>query len=259
MCSAYGCGGIVAVAWSTELVPVSVEIDGRGAAGEALALRQAAGSWLRRGRARARDIPATLRAGGVGAVVGWLGYCLVFGLARGFEYFGVPGYWSHAFLPYLSAFLVTGLGYGLLAPFVASVQHRKPVRTALATGAAAFVVYLAAPSTTFAIVSLTALLGTLSAATVGEALFGPYRALGRRLGRAAAPLRYLLTSSIFLVASLAAVQLRGYSFSAGILAECFAWALLAGVAGGHALEIGKEEYRKHLVALVEGPQEPAEG
>lgn len=258
MCSAYGCGGIVAVAWTAAMVPREIEID--GSPGErALALRTLWTSLRRRGRDRARDLPATLVAGGVGGAVATASLLAGWVAIYGSRLLGYESFWYRGMLPYAAVFLGCGLTYGLASPFLAPLQHRRPGAVTLVSGLLALTIYLGAPEVSFLVAAASGWLGILSAATLGERLLGTYRPMGRRLGRAAAPLRYLLVGSFFFACSIGAVLARGFVLRPGLLMECLAWGLLAALGGGHALEVGKEEYRKHLVARIEGaPPEPPE-
>lgn len=254
MCSTYGCGGIAAVPWRSDLVPAEVAIDGRRGA-HGLALRTLATSLARRGRERARDLPATLGAGLLGSLVATGALVLVWPLLEGTWLLWRGGFWTYFVMPYALTYAACGLGYGILSPFLAPVQHRYPIRLAVGSGVAALAVYLGAAEITFPVVGVACLFGVLSAATLGEGILGPYRPLGRRLGGLATVLRYLFVGSFFFAAGVAAAATRGFHPTPTVLAECAIWGLLAALGGGHALEVGKEEYRKHLVALVEGPGE----
>ena len=251
MCSAYGCGGIAAVPWRADLVPVEVAIDGRRAHG--LALRTMTSSLLRKGRERARDLPATMLAGGLGAAAATGALILAWPMLRGTWILLRPGFWNNFVAPYAFTYAACGLGYGFLSPFLAPLQHRRPVTVAVVSGAAAFAVYLGAPQVTWAVVGVAALLGVLAAATVGERILGPHRPLGRRLGWLGTAGRYLFVGVFFFLAATGAALARGFHPTPTLLTECALWGLLAALGGGHALEVGKEEYRKHLIALVEGP------
>lgn len=254
MCSTYGCGGIAAVAWSTDLVPIEVAIDGhQGTHG--LALRTVVSSLARRARERARDLPATLGAGALGAAIATVTLVATWPMLRGTWILARSGFWTNFVGPYALVYAATGIGYGLLSPFLAPIQHRRPVLVATVSGLAAIACYLGAPQINWTVVGVSSLLGILTAATAGEWILGPFRPLGRRLGRLATPSRYLFVGLTFFFAAILVATTRGFHATPTLLAECAIWGLLAALGGGHALEVGKEEYRKHLVALVEGPQD----
>jgi hypothetical protein len=254
MCSTYGCGGIAAVPWSHDLVPVEVSIDGHSRA-HGLALRTLASGLARRARERARDLPATLGAGTLGAGLATIALIGAWPLLQGTWVLWRPGFWHNFVGPYALVYACVGLGYGLVSPFLAPFQHRRPALTTVVSGVAAITFYLSAPTITWTVVGISAFLGILSAATLGEWALGPYRPAGRRLGRLATLARYGFVGAFFFAAAVAVATTRGFTATPSLFAECAIWGLLAALGGGHALEVGKEEYRKHLVALVEGPEE----
>lgn len=261
LCSTYGCGGLRAIPYSRALVPQEVHLDESQLTevGPSLGLRIR--RWTQ-GSLRSpgvRALPATLRAGFTGGIVASLAF-----------YFGIAAWispkllfhprWIGHFLGYGSGLVGVGLLYGLLSPFLATYQHRYPLAMTWIAGLASVGCFLLSlPGSPLfglsaALLAIpTGILGILSAATFAEWLFGPYRPWGRRLGRASAAARHAVTGGMFLTCSLLILTLVGLPLGTSEILEVLSWTLLATVAAGHSLEVGKEELRKHLIAQVEGP------
>ena len=250
LCSTYGCGGIRAVPYSGTLVPARVSIDEDTRALAPLGERVRA---VARGLSRRHgDLQVTLRAGLLGA----LGASVAM-VAMIVTLVSPAVLSSPIFLPIMAGYVVgllaAGLGYGALAPYVAPLQHRAPLRTALGSGALAVASFFAGGVTGGAFFMVTVLAGATCAGSFSEWLVGPHTRFGRQLGSAATPLRYGATAATFFLGSLAASLAIGLPFSSGVVGEIGIWTVLAALAASHSMEVGREEYRKHLVALVEGP------
>lgn len=252
LCSTYGCGGIRAVPFRRDLVPHQVAIH-EGSLVEAPLTERVRALALRLGR-RHQDMAVTLQAGVVGALGASLTMAVLLGMLVSPAILVSP-----AFLPILVGYVVglfsAGLSYGALAPYLAPAQHRAPLRTAALAGGASLAAFLTGGVHGGALFMVTVLGGMTCAGSAAEWLLGPFTHLGRRLGTAATPLRYLVTAATFYLGSLVAVGALGMSLSTGVLGEIGIWTVLAALAAGHTMEVGREEYRKHLAALVEEPGE----
>jgi hypothetical protein len=253
-CSTFGCGGIAAVPWVADLVPrnaltidetTAVDRPGRG---PAALLRARLGG-------RVKDLPVTLKAGLRGGLAATATLAVFVAAAvQGPWILLMPIFWKYM-AGACSLLVGTGGIYGLAAPFLAPLQHRYPLRTGLVAALASVVCFfgLGGISGDFLFFVATLLTGMAAASSLAEWLAGPYRRLGRKLGAWAAPVRYGLTGLVFFVCSVVAHLIGGLPTDSGSLAIITIFTVLAALTAGHSLEAGREEYRKHLIALVEGP------
>jgi hypothetical protein len=256
LCSTYGCGGLRAVAYSRDLVPREVQLD------ESLqTVDPEISPWSLEALRRpwivgpvAKVLPATLKAGLQGGLAASLTMIAAMGLWLGPLALLNPGMVG-LMIGYGSGLIGIGLFYGWLSAFLSTYQHRYPLRTTLVSGVISLSCFLLGAYTEPLLFLPTVILGILSASTAAEWLFGPYRRWGRRLGKASVAARYFSTATIFMVCSLIAAQLAGIPLGTGEWIEALVWSIVAAVAAGHSLEVGKEEYRKHLIALVDGRED----
>jgi hypothetical protein len=250
LCSTYGCGGIRAVAFSRGLVPQQVAIEEGSQALVPLGTRLHALAQ-RLGR-RHGDLAVTLRAGTLGAMGASVAMVAMLVTLVSPAVLASPSFLP-VVLGYVVGLFAVGLGYGALAPYLAPLQHRAPLRTAVGSGLISLAAFFAGGVTGGASFMITVLAGAASAGSFAEWLVGPHTRFGRQLGATATPLRYAATAATFFLCSLAASLTIGLPFSAGVLGEIGIWTVLVALAASHSMEVGREEYRKHLVALVEGP------
>lgn len=252
LCSTYGCGGIQAVPYSPDLVPrqVAIHEGSRALVPFEERLRTVAQRLAR----RHGDLAVTLRAGVVGALGATVAMVLMLVALVSPAVLSSP-----SFLPVITGYVVglfaAGLGYGVLAPYLAPLQHRAPLRTSLVAGGIAVASFFTGGATGGAAFLITVLAGATSAGTFSEWLVGPHTRFGRQLGAAATPVRYGATAASFFLGSLAASLMMGLPFSLGVVGEIGIWTVLAALAASHSMEVGRAEYRKHLVALVKGDSE----
>lgn len=216
--------------------------------------------WLRRVRAAASSMPRTLAAAGAGAVFAYTAmqaFILVMG-----HYFYAGALESAAW-----QMLMLGGVYGLVAPFAAPGQHRAPLRVA-ARAMAAWGIFLVMARVLPWMVGWSDLGGVmmvvrkagfygcvvtsiLVAASVAEAQLGAMRPAAERLGRLALPARMLASWVLTwaLILPLHSVWwVVGWIQHPVQLVEVAVWSLLAVGSGVAAIETGKTEYRKSLLA-----------
>lgn len=191
-------------------------------------------SLKRKALTRSKDLPKTLGAGLFGSVLTMFGFWLFVGSAArdGMLWLGL---------------LFCGLGPGLLAPFVAPSQHRRPMMTTAITGVAFFTFYamrLVHLDWRFFWSSMTVAAGILFATSIAEAVFGKLTALGQALGTAGSPVRHLASWGFFMLAIMAGAITNGEMLSTLAYKEISVLSVLALVAAVPALEMGKEEHRK---------------
>lgn len=256
-CATYGCGGIAAVPYrgGADTVPALLIDETTAPAG----VRAGPGALLRAGLgARAKDLPVTLRAGLRGGLAATATLAAFVGVAvQGPWILLHPLFWKY--MAGASALLVgTGGIYGLAAPFLAPQQHRFPLRTGLVASIASLVCFfgLGGIGGDFVFFVATLLTGMAAASSLAEWVAGRFRPLGRKLGARAGPVRYALTGLVFFAGSVIAHLLGGLPTDSGSLAIITIFTVLAAMTAGHSLEVGREEYRKHLIALVERPGDP---
>lgn len=239
-CSIYGCGGEAALPWRPR----------PGSPGVSLTLAEApppparagvVAGLTRRLRHRARDLPRTLADGGFAALLTFLAYLLLEGV-------------TGPVLRPLVGFLAVGLAHGLAAPFLAPVQHRHP---AALGGLAAFGFLLAFPRRlmifTLARGSLLVLLCSVYASSLAEAVAGDRTALGERLGAGALALRYVLTMVVASGLWLAVFRLTAppdFQYTWQELRFFGLLGLLSAAGAAPALERGRDEFRKKLMASL---------
>lgn len=201
---------------------------------------------VRKLRTRARDVPRTLVTGLAGAAASVACY-LLFNPARG-----------EPTMLYLAIFLTGGL-YGLLSPFMAPTQIRRPGRMATA-GLVSFVgLYLFGEwlhiSGDWALALIVPLFffAFVFASSTSEWLAGTRTALGERLGRAALPVRLALgwLGAVGLMVGTLVIDRHGALPSLWVLKEIALWGLLAVGTTMPALEQGKSRYLEALPELTE--------
>lgn len=144
-------------------------------------------------------------------------------------------------------FLAMGLGFGLVAPFLAPLQVRRPGRSTLTASLGVFVLFLLGErmrnAPVNAILALIAGIGVTSiiaGASLSEWVLGRRRALGIRLGPAATPLRYLVTALGSSGAILLSLFLSKSGFETRWIMETAPFALAAVLAAGYPLEKAKD-------------------
>lgn len=245
-CSVFGCGGAAAVRQG-ELVaqapagaPMVIDEHSRLPL-RALLLPLALG-WVRKMARRARDMPRTLAAGAGGAGVAVVG---MLAFEASFKHLYFSGLGTQKVLA-----VVIGFAYGLMAPFLAPTQLERPLRTAALALLAYYLLFFKAPVTTFFFgLAIGALI--LSSTALSEAVMGAGSRLGRRLGRLGIPLRMGLAwgfMALVLVLTHPQVWFGGRPLIGAQYLEMGLWALLAVFSAGTALETGKEELKKKMLA-----------
>lgn len=250
-CATYGCGGMTAAPWEAAETTMLVVDESTRAP---LHVGARLGGLARWARGRAQDLPSTLRGGALGGAMTFGAYLLFFGQQHGF--------WNQA--PAIATALGgVAVGHALLAPLLAPAQHRYPIELAAGSGVLFLLLFSLADfphrywTAALPLAMALATLAIVFASAVAELVLGRFSALARALGRLARPARMLVTGLAFGLLCCLGVVSVDMRLAAGVLREIFAWSLLAGLAGDPAMEAGKEEYRKHLVALGEAKQLPA--
>jgi len=238
ICSLYGCG-------ETRAAPV---LDLAAGHGGALRIREedaevelrrdrllGASRWL---RGRLREVPGSLAA-----TAAWTG--LGFGLLYLAQGRVLPGLWW--------ALGLAAALHGLVAPLLASAQHRHPWRTgalALALALGLLPLTSSGPASPWLVLPALTMVVALMvfASSLSDFLAGPRTALGQRLGRAAQPLRVLLVAVLGAAGSL--VMEVAFAGGAPLAPATMRLALVAGLALGlgaaPAMERAKGEFRRRL-------------
>lgn len=252
-CSIYGCGGEEAGPWEALAEDRSLPVlhltsdDSPRVASAPLA----AGALARRFRSRLRDLPGTLRDGLFASSLTFLTYVLLQGI-------------EGTLLRPFQILLAVGLAQGVTAPFLAPWQHRHPVL--LATGAGlAFLAAFPHRLLSFPVLRTTFLvvLGTIATSSLAEVLAGDRTLLGERLGKVSLPIRYLLTfvstTALWYLCFLG--QSPGWNFSWRELEFFALLGLVSAAAAGPALERGRIEFRRKLLASLpdQCPESSSEG
>ncbi len=182
---------------------------------------------------RSKDLPKTIGAGLFGSFLTMLGFGLF-----------VSGSGTRDATLWLGL-LFCGLAPGILAPFVAPTQHRRPYLASSISGVLFFLFYaLRFGPSRFFWSTLTVAAGILFSTSLAEAVFGKLTPLGNALGKAATPIRHLSSWGFFLLAIHMGAWLNGEALSALAYQEISVLSVLALFAAVPALEMGKEELRK---------------
>jgi hypothetical protein len=152
-----------------------------------------------------------------------------------------------------TSILLSGIGYGLLAPFLAPSQHRTPGWMTVLGLLGFSLLFLAGASLHLqgawevALVVVLFFQAYLFAGSGAEFLAGARTRLGQVLGPVALPVRlglaWLLAFSLMLGASYAN---RGFLPAWTVIREIAIWAFMAMGTVGPALEQGKAAFRAQL-------------
>jgi hypothetical protein len=184
---------------------------------------------------RSKHLPLTVGAGLVGSLL----------TMAGFAFFVSSSHHASLWL----GLLFCGLTPGILSPFTAPTQHRRPAMASVITGFLFFACYgLRLAGSRFFWSTMTVAAGIFFATSLAEASFGKLTPAGQALGRFATPIRHLASWGYFLLAILLGAQLFGESLTALAYQEIGMLSLLALVAAVPALELGKEEYKREISA-----------
>lgn len=195
---------------------------------------------------RAKDLPMTIGAGLVGSVL----------TMGGFLFFVDNSHHPTLWL----GLLFCGLGPGLLAPFIAPSQHRHPVAASTISGVLFFLFYtLRFGSARFFWSTMTVAAGIFFATSLAEAVLGKLTPAGQALGRLASPLRHIASWAFFLGAILLGAKLNGEHLSQLAYQEITVLSVLSLVAAVPALEMGKEEFRRHELGEERRSRLPSQG
>jgi hypothetical protein len=165
-------------------------------------------------------------------------------------YLGLEGIEGAVGAP-VRGFFALGVIHGLLAPALAPLQHRHPAILG-GLAAALFVVTFPARLVTLPLVRTTAqILGvTLASTCAAELTAGDRTTRGVWLGRGALPVRYgitfLVAGALWVLAFLASHP--GWELAARELRFFGILALLSAVVAAPALERGRREFRRKLLA-----------
>jgi hypothetical protein len=250
-CSIYGCGGITVRPFEVALTMVQA-----GTIDESAPEPGWLGPWIaglpRRAARHVDALPRTMGAGIVGAVVTVVAYPLLWWML-GRSAAGSPGE------PLLPVILGAAFAHGLLAPFLAPLQHRFPRETA---GWGLIVCWMLftfgelwrGPDSgmLFPFFAAGCVLGALVFATsVAELVAGQFTRFGRRLGRSGPVVRALVAALAFVVGTGVPSQITGILLR-GAWRDILVFSLMAGVVGAPSMEVGRAEYRKKLIAAAEG-------
>lgn len=246
-CAIFGCGTTTTASYGA-LPPVvrAHSLTITESTRPEFSLEPIAESMKRKFLTRAKDLPLTIGAGLLGSVLTMAGFA---------AFVSSP---HHASL-YLGL-LFCGLGPGLVAPFVAPTQHRRPILASVVTGLLFFCFYgMRFEGARFFWSTMTVAAGMFFATSLAEGLLGKLTPAGNALGRLAAPVRHLASWAFFLGAILLGASLNGEHLSALAYQEIGVLSVLALVAAVPALEMGKEEhYRREIAASPsKGPHLPA--
>lgn len=241
-CSMFGCGSqhsLDFAAIQAQLSGRELTIDERTRA--PVPWKAHAKGLVRYVKTQAVDLPGTMAAGVGGALLSIAAYHVIQPPA------GPDG-------RLYTAILLTGGLYGLLAPFLAPLQLRRPGRTAGASLVGFWALYGLGEMlhvTDLAAMMLVVPLFFLSflfASSGAELLAGRRTAMGERLGRLAAPARVALTwlFAVGLMVGTVFWDRSGNLPSWRILQEIALWGLLAAGTVGPALERGKRDLYARL-------------
>lgn len=250
-CGLFGCGGIHAVPFQEGTGPPSLPMVIDEATRPPLAIRLR--GWVQQVERRSREVVAPVGAGVAGAflvLVGFAGYQLSLGFALGAGFHQLVG-----------MVLAAGVLHGLATPLLASLQHRYPRECmgASLVAAGSLVALLNAlrpqglPQTLMVALIMAGFLTFSTSA--GEWLFGRYSRIGRRARGLALPLRVAATWAAFVGVCAAVPLVLNGSLPGALLNQILLWSLLAVAVAAPSLEVGRERYHKHLIALAEAPQE----
>ncbi len=246
-CSIYGCGELTSVP-ALSLAPdpgTGVLVLGEDHTSSLPVRSLAQGLW-RRFRAHAASLPVTLGYGVGATAAGVTALSFMIGNAPPWEV--------------LVTFLGAGFAYGLLSPFVAPLQHRRPLvfgvgaSLVLAVTGSVIARVSSGPFWLESIVVMTLLVSWMVAASAyADALLGPRSALGGRLGRFDMPARWLATWGVALVLMVGASIFHGPGFPELVVWGKFGvMAAMVALAAAPALEKGKQEYARRLLPSAEG-------
>jgi hypothetical protein len=169
------------------------------------------------------------------------------------------------FLQLTGMVLAAGLVHGMAAPFLASLQHRYP-REAMAvsfvtSGSLVLLLNALRPRGGGELLMVALIMASflVFSTSAGEWLFGRFTVWGRRLGLASLPARIVATWAAFVASSASISWFFTGAVSARDLGQILLWSLMAICVALPSMEIGREEYRKHLIAMAEGPEDLPEG
>lgn len=246
-CSIYGCGGLAVRPFDGVLAPVEAGLIDGTAPGPGWL-----GPWLAgmpRRLARHGDaLPRTLGAGVLGAILTVVAYPVLWAML-GRSAARSPG---GALAPVI---LGAALAHGLAAPFLGPLQHRFPREAAGGGLLACWLLFTfgelwrgpgAGPL--FPFFAAGCVVGALVFATsAAELIAGRFTAWGRRLGRAGAPVRALVAALAFVLATGVPSAASGILLR-GAWRDILVFSLMAAVVGAPSMEVGREEYRKKLIA-----------
>jgi hypothetical protein len=184
---------------------------------------------------RSKHLPMTIGAGLLGSLLTMAGFAVFVSSTQ------------HSSL--WIGLLFCGLAPGLLSPFTAPTQHRKPALASLITGLLFFGCYgLRLQGARFFWSTMTVAAGIFFATSLAEAVFGKLTPVGQSLGRFATPVRHLASWGFFLISILLGAKLYGEPLTALAYQEISMLSLLSLVAAVPALELGKEEYKREISA-----------
>lgn len=241
-CSRFGCGG-------EQALPLAEVLAAEGGGGalvidETTALESPARPFLpslwRRMKGPARALPWTVGLGALGAAAALAAITVVDRPPR------EPMIWM--------AMLGSGVFHGLLAPYLAPLQHRRPWVMGLA-GAVAFAFHFSwlvgtsvrhLPEIAKALLLVSCLVSaTIGSTSLAEGVLGPRSRLGQALGRASLPARLLGTwvAAVALWLLLVWWQVPYSRLDLGDLFKAGQLALFAALPAFPALERGKAEFR----------------
>lgn len=185
---------------------------------------------------RAKDLPATIGAGLAGSLLTMGGFALfVNGTHHASLWIGL---------------LFCGLGPGILAPFVAPVQHRRPALASAVSGGLFSIFYLLRfwmLEARFFWSVMTVAAGIFFATSLAEAVLGKLTPVGHALGRWAAPLRHIASCAFFLGSIVLTATILGEELSRLAIQEISVLSVLALVAAVPALELGKGEFERRQI------------
>lgn len=256
-CSVYGCGGISTRALpgpeAATGAPLVLDEDTAGISPVSLWLAGLPRYVARQGR----DLPRTLRhglTGGLAACAFWMVLLVYF---RGLHRMSLARF-GKALMEVGPMLVGCGLLQGFVAPFVAPLQHRYPRETTwgsllVATLALTLGDMSRGPRTPYLMMvgALSGAFAILYATTFAEWLAGPFTPMGRRLGARGWWARVGLTGVAFFLGAVMLATPQGIPVLGDAFWMTVTFAVIAMVAAAPPMEVGREEYRKKLIALGE--------
>ena len=243
MCSTYGCGGIVSKEFEPNAVTSLVTIDEKTSLPSGIHVHFL--SLWRKTKVVIERSFQTVRAGALGGLLVALGYYLLYGYRSSF--------WR-VFPSICGGLTMAVLVYGIISALMASIYHRFSLETSIFSCATFYfsfsIMDLATGhwSSFLPLATIAAVSAMVFASATAESIFGRYTHLGKTLGRNSSYLRYFVTFLAFISLTSLCTWSIGMLHMRGPIQEILMWSLLTTVMGGRSVEVGKEEYRKKLIA-----------